>query len=164
MFNAGLDADIQVTLGRLGFRFGDKGTHSSRTMMFNELDCLLNAVAGAVERSDYDKAVLKDNCLGKQTRSCCMGRIEKLAERYRHHVSLPWQKGLAGAQRAIFVVYDKTDERRLANRIELFALATAEANHAWKKVDLSNVFSQWMAGIDSSITLKAILSHLKTLN
>lgn len=77
-----------------------------------------------------------------------MGRIERLAERYRRFISLPWQKGLAGAQRAIFVVYDKTDERRLANRKELFALATAESQHAWKEVDLSGAFSQWMADID----------------
>lgn len=77
-----------------------------------------------------------------------MGRIEKLAERYRRYVSLPWQKGLAGAQRAIFVVYDKTDERRLANRKELFALATAEAKHNWKEIDLTLAFSQWMASID----------------
>ncbi len=77
-----------------------------------------------------------------------MGRIERLAERYERYISLPWQKGLAGAQKAIFVVYDKTDERRLINRKELFALATAKAKHPWKEVDLSGVFSQWMAGID----------------
>ena len=77
-----------------------------------------------------------------------MGRIEKLAERYSRYVSLPWQKGLAGAQRAIFVVYNKTDERRLANRKELFALATVEAEHAWKEINLVNAFSRWMSGID----------------
>jgi len=77
-----------------------------------------------------------------------MGRIEKLAERYRRYVSLPWQKGLAGAQRAIFVVYDKTDERRLLNRKELFALVMVEAKHKWQEVDLSCAFSKWMAGID----------------
>ena len=77
-----------------------------------------------------------------------MGRIEKLAERFERYISLPWQKGLAGAQKAIFVVYDKTDERRLINRKELFALATARSKHIWKEVDMSGVFSQWMAGID----------------
>ena len=39
-----------------------------------------------------------------------MGRIDKLAERYGSYIALPWQKDLAGAQRAIFIVYDKTDE------------------------------------------------------
>ncbi|MCJ7602131.1 MAG: DUF1788 domain-containing protein [Desulfobulbaceae bacterium] len=77
-----------------------------------------------------------------------MGRIEKLAGRYGRYVSLPWQKGLAGAQRAIFVVYNKTDERRLANRKELFTLSTKEAGHAWKEIDLTTAFSSWMSGID----------------
>ena len=77
-----------------------------------------------------------------------MGRIEKLAERYTRYISLPWQKDLAGAQRAIFVVYDKTEERRLRARLELFALATKEAGHGWKECDLTTAFSSWMTGID----------------
>lgn len=77
-----------------------------------------------------------------------MGRIEKLAERYGRYVSLPWQKGLAGAQRAIFVVYGKTDERRLANRKELFALATKAAGHGWNECDLVTAFSRWMATLE----------------
>lgn len=77
-----------------------------------------------------------------------MGRIEKLAERYGRYMSLPWQKGLAGAQKTIFIVYEKTEERRLVNRKELFGLATKEAKHNWKEVDLSKAFSQWMTGID----------------
>ena len=43
-----------------------------------------------------------------------MGRIDRLAERYKRYISLPWEKDLAGAQRMVFVVYDKTDERRAA--------------------------------------------------
>jgi len=77
-----------------------------------------------------------------------MGKIEKLAKRYSRYVSLPWQKDLAGAQRAIFVVYSKTDERRLTNRKELFELATKEADHKWKACDLTNAFSNWMSGLD----------------
>lgn len=77
-----------------------------------------------------------------------MGQIEKLAERYGRFVSLPWQMGLAGAQRAIFVVYGKTDERRLVNRKELFTLATEEAGHTWKEIDLTHAFSGWMASLD----------------
>ena len=77
-----------------------------------------------------------------------MGRIEKLAERYSRHISLPWQKDLAGAQRAIFVVYDKSEERRLRARLDLFALATKEAGHGWQVCDLTTVFSNWMSGLD----------------
>ena len=52
-----------------------------------------------------------------------MGRIEELATRYRGHIGAPWQRNLAGDQKAIFVVYPKTDERKLRARIELFEMA-----------------------------------------
>ena len=77
-----------------------------------------------------------------------MGRIDRLAERYKSYIALPWQKDLAGAQRAIFIVYDKADERRLRARKDLFALATAEARHTWHECDLTRVFAQWMAGTE----------------
>ena len=77
-----------------------------------------------------------------------MGRIDRLAERYKSFIGLPWQKGLAGAERAIFVVYDKADERRLRARKDLFAMATAEAGHGWLECDLTRVFAQWMAATE----------------
>ena len=73
-----------------------------------------------------------------------MGRIDRLAERYKSYISLPWQKDRAGAQRAIFIVYDKADERRLRARKDLFALATVEAGHGWLECDLTRTFAQWM--------------------
>jgi len=77
-----------------------------------------------------------------------MNRIEKLVEHYYRFISLPWQKDLAGAQRAIFVVYDKNDERRLRAHKELFEQATKEARHGWKECDLTDAFAQWMSSID----------------
>lgn len=74
-----------------------------------------------------------------------MGRIDRLAERYKRYIELPWQKDLAGAQRAIFIVYDKVDERRLRAREDLFAMATAEAGHGWIGCDLTRAFAEWMA-------------------
>jgi hypothetical protein len=74
-----------------------------------------------------------------------MGRIDRLAERYKSYITLPWQKDLAGAQRAIFIVHDKADERRLRARKDLFALATVEAGHGWSKCDLTRAFAEWMA-------------------
>ena len=49
-----------------------------------------------------------------------MSRIEELANRYRNHIATPWQRNLAGEQKIIFVVYPKTDERKLRARLELF--------------------------------------------
>ena len=77
-----------------------------------------------------------------------MGRIDRLAKRYGRFVALPWQKGLAGAQRAIFVVYDKGDERKLRVRKDLFHLATEKAEHSWFECDLTGVFAQWMASTE----------------
>ena len=74
-----------------------------------------------------------------------MGRIDKLAERYGRYIAFPWQKDAAGAQRAIFIVYDKTDERRLRARLALFELATTTAEHRWLPCDLTGAFADWMA-------------------
>ncbi len=77
-----------------------------------------------------------------------MGRIEELAARYRGHIGAPWQRNLAGDQKTIFVVYPKTDERKLRARLELFEMATTLTGHRWRLVDLTDAFSRWMAVTD----------------
>ena len=77
-----------------------------------------------------------------------MGRIETLAEQYKRYITLPWQKHLSGAQRVVFIVYGKDDERRLRARKELFEIATKEAGHEWTECDLTDVFAQWMANTE----------------
>lgn len=74
-----------------------------------------------------------------------MGRIGRLAERYERYISLPWEKDLAGAQRVIFVVYDKSDERRLRARKTVFKMATNSAGHHWIECDLTDAFAEWMS-------------------
>lgn len=74
-----------------------------------------------------------------------MGRIDRLVERYRSHIALPWRKDLAGPERTLFVVYDKSDERRLRARRTLFELATRNAGHGWTECDLTPAFAEWMA-------------------
>jgi len=74
-----------------------------------------------------------------------MSRIDRLIQRYQHFVELPWEERLSGAQRVWFVVYDKTDERRIRARIDEFELVTTKAGHDWKMCDLTDSFPQWMA-------------------
>lgn len=74
-----------------------------------------------------------------------MGRLDDLADNYERNISAPWQRNLAGAQKAIFVVYPKEDERKLRARIEDFETRTIRAGHNWKLVDLTPIFGQWMA-------------------
>ena len=75
-----------------------------------------------------------------------MGRIEELAKRFENHISAPWQQGLAGDQKAIFVVYPKEDERRLRAKMGLFELGAKTSNHEWKLVDFTTSFARWMTG------------------
>jgi len=50
-----------------GFRFGHVGTHSSRTMMLDELEALLSATPVDAQPDQHANAVIEENCLGKQT-------------------------------------------------------------------------------------------------
>ncbi len=74
-----------------------------------------------------------------------MGRIDALAQAYDRHISVPWLPHLSGAQKQIFVVYDKEDERRLRARRQLFEIATKNAGHSWHEIDLTPLFPEWMA-------------------
>jgi hypothetical protein len=74
-----------------------------------------------------------------------MGRIEELAEHYGKHIALPWERGVAGAQRVVMVVYDKEAERMLRARRQLFATATEAAGHGWHELDLTDAFAAWLA-------------------
>lgn len=66
----------------LGFRLGDKGTHSSRTMMLAELAAVLSAVPPDGTRKDYIDAVIEGNCLRKPTTSTRRLSLQRLSELY----------------------------------------------------------------------------------
>jgi hypothetical protein len=74
-----------------------------------------------------------------------MGRIEELADRFAQHISTPWQKTIAGAQRVIMVVYDKELERTLRARKLAFENAAHASGHDWHELDLADSFAKWMA-------------------
>ncbi len=77
-----------------------------------------------------------------------MGRIEELCDHYQRHISIPWQKTIAGAQRVVMIRYEKELERTLRARKTCFATATQEAGHEWKEIDVSDFFPRWMAQDD----------------
>ena len=74
-----------------------------------------------------------------------MSRLDDLANNYEKHISAPWQRNLAGAQRSIFVVYPQEDERRMRAKIGDFEVRTRNAGHDWQLVDLTDMFPKWMA-------------------
>jgi hypothetical protein len=65
-----------------GFRSGERGTHTSRTMMLEELSHLLEAVPGDVVREQYADAVMEQNCLGKRTAATRKLSLQRLTELY----------------------------------------------------------------------------------
>lgn len=74
-----------------------------------------------------------------------MARIEDIADQYERHIAAPWQRNLPGAQRVVFVVYPKEDERKLNARLKDFATRTRAARHSWLEVDFTSAFPEWMA-------------------
>jgi hypothetical protein len=73
-----------------------------------------------------------------------MNRIEKLLESYEGYISLPWNGQVAGAQKVIFVVYPKTEERRLRMHISGFEQITNAEGHEWMNADLSDAVAEWI--------------------
>lgn len=77
-----------------------------------------------------------------------MGRIEDLANLYHHHLSVPWQRTVSGAQRVTMVVYEKELERTLRARIGEFEQATRHCGHDWVLIDCTKWFASWMVRDD----------------
>ncbi len=75
--------------GRLGFRFGDKGTHTSRTIMFDELRAVLAHCPPDAKRADYLAAIHDDNCLGKRTVATRKLSSQRLSELYTLDPEVP---------------------------------------------------------------------------
>ncbi|TDA69839.1 MAG: DUF1788 domain-containing protein [Clostridia bacterium] len=74
-----------------------------------------------------------------------MSKIEELASLYERHISLPWQRTVAGAQRVVMVVYDKELERAFRARKGEFEQRTRAAGHTWVEYDCTRCFAEWMA-------------------
>ncbi|MGD0971238.1 MAG: hypothetical protein ABSA04_07555 [Desulfobaccales bacterium] len=74
---------------RLGFRIGDRGTHSSRTIMLAELRLLLDSLPQDGQKSDYLDAVTRNNILGKRTVSTRKYSAKRLSELYGLDSGIP---------------------------------------------------------------------------
>ncbi len=72
-----------------GFRQGDRGTHSSRTLMFSELFDLLNCTNRDSSREDYSTAILEGNVLHKPTSAGRVQARQRLIELYALDPEIP---------------------------------------------------------------------------
>lgn len=65
-----------------GVRFGERGTHTSRTMMFSELSDLLKFTPATAGAAEYRTAIIQDNLLGKKTLATRKLTAQRLSELY----------------------------------------------------------------------------------
>lgn len=80
-----LSRNDQADVGA-GFRQGPRGTHSSRTIMLDELSSL---IASDGLSSDIRKLILEDNVLGKSTSSGRALTLQRLKELYSFDSAVP---------------------------------------------------------------------------
>lgn len=74
---------------RAGFRFGNRGSHSSRTIMLAELGELLATVPPDAPPAAYAEAILTENALGKPTAAARRHDRQHLRELYGCDPRLP---------------------------------------------------------------------------
>jgi hypothetical protein len=73
----------------VGFRRGDVGTHTSRTIMLAELTALCDAVPATATAEDITIATRQGNCLGKSTTSTRRLTHQRLNELYALDPDVP---------------------------------------------------------------------------
>ena len=74
---------------KTGFRFGAKGTHTSRTMMLAELSAAFAAVPEGATREDFAVEIIEGNCLGKATTATRRLTNQRLSELYALDPAVP---------------------------------------------------------------------------
>ena len=76
------DRTEELRLRAVGFRWGQKGTHTSRTIMLDELRSVFVHCRPTATRDHYLGAIHDDNCLGKRTASTRKLSSQRLSELY----------------------------------------------------------------------------------
>lgn len=79
----------EIFLHNAGFRWGKKGTHTSRTIMLDELQTLLACCQQDASPEDYTTAIIEDNCLGKRTVATRKLTFQRLSELYALDSQIP---------------------------------------------------------------------------
>lgn len=67
---------------QFGFRIGQKGVHNSRTLSFDDLETLLDAVPPGASNEEYRRAIREENVLGKDTDSTRRYLGQRLSQLY----------------------------------------------------------------------------------
>ena len=79
----------RATAIEAGFRFGHVGTHTSRTIMLDELASTFASLPLSAKSAEYSSAIIEDNCLGKQTVATRRHSLQHLRELYALDPAVP---------------------------------------------------------------------------
>ena len=82
-------AGPNLAASAFGFRFGEIGTHTSRTIMVPDMATVFAAVPANSSRGDYEAAIIDRNCLGKPTVSTRRLSNQRLGELYAFEPNVP---------------------------------------------------------------------------
>lgn len=82
-------SDLEEFPSSAGFRSGEVGAHSTRTIMLSDLSTLLHAVPSSAPAEQYRLAVLEQNVLGKRTLANRRHTIQALQDLYGLSPRLP---------------------------------------------------------------------------
>ena len=115
----------------VGFRRGDVGTHTSRTIMLAELGTLFDAVPAAASEEEIAVAIRQANCLGTQTAATRRSTRQRLAELYGLDPHVPvyrvlrrlWQLDVAGRPLLALLVAVARDPLLAASAAAIVPLA-----------------------------------------
>jgi hypothetical protein len=87
-FNPRGEAD-EIRMRNAGFRWGPRGTHTSRTIMLDELGAVFASCRPDATRDGYLSAIHEDNCLGKRTAATRKLSSQRLSELYALDPDVP---------------------------------------------------------------------------
>jgi hypothetical protein len=76
-------------LYRIGFRAGDIGTHTSRTISIEDITNLFKQCPASASSDNYEDAIVNQNCLAKRTKSTRKGTFQRLSELYGLNPKIP---------------------------------------------------------------------------
>jgi hypothetical protein len=83
------DEADELRMRDAGFRWGERGTHTSRTIMLDELRAVLASCRPDMTRDGYLASIHKDNCLGKRTGATRKLSSQRLSELYALDPDVP---------------------------------------------------------------------------
>ncbi len=89
MLDLPINESDKKRLSEDGFRWGAIGTHTSRTIMLDELGAVLAKCSPTAMRDEYLLAIHEDNCLGKRTTATRKLSSQRLSELYSLDSKVP---------------------------------------------------------------------------